>query len=196
MAQGAGPAIALFAPGFFEYEAEGSSLLLTLLRAVGQLSRDDLPTRRGHAGWPTPTPEAQCLGRERLQFGIACVAPDTGPAELTRRWEDLFLSPRALWFRQSLGLDPARVDLRLQGDDVIFSALKPAASGEGVVLRCYNPGDRPADGAVTFGSSVRKVLRVAADERELGELPLAPDGRTASLSLAPGEILSLRLVVP
>jgi alpha-mannosidase len=193
LTQGRGPSLGLLSPGFFEYEADGPSLLLTLLRAVGQLSRDDLPTRPGHAGWPTPTPEAQCLGRERLQFGIVCLSADARPAEMARLWEDLFLPPAALWVRQSLGLDPARLDLRLLGEDLVFSALKPA-EGEGVVLRCYNPGDRAAVGAVAFGTQVGKVMRVAADERELGELPVAPDGRSVSLSLAAGEILSLRIV--
>src|SRR5437899_11827699 len=48
--------LALFAPGFFEYEwTDRGDLLLTLLRAVGELSRADLPTRPGHAGWPSST---------------------------------------------------------------------------------------------------------------------------------------------
>jgi mannosylglycerate hydrolase len=192
--EGGRSSLALLAPGFFEYEADAASLLLTLLRAVGQLSRHDLPTRPGHAGWPTATPDAQCLGHERLQFGIACVPAARHPAELARRWEDLFLPPTALWFRQSLGLDPAQVDLRLLGDGLIFSALKPAADGHGVVFRCYNAGEHHAGGAVTFGDARPQVIRVAADERPLEALPLTPDGRSVSLSLAPGEILSLRIV--
>src|SRR6266480_6540829 len=49
--------LAVFAPGFFEYEWTGrGDLLVTLLRAVGELSRGDLPTRPGHAGWPVSTP--------------------------------------------------------------------------------------------------------------------------------------------
>src|SRR5438132_1287421 len=55
--------LALLTPGFFEYEwTRRGDLVLTLLRAVGELSRGDLPTRPGHAGWPTATPPAQCLG--------------------------------------------------------------------------------------------------------------------------------------
>src|SRR5207247_1382289 len=58
--------LALLAPGFFEYEwTSRGDLLVTLLRAVGELSRGDLPTRPGHAGWPTSTPLAQCPGRTR-----------------------------------------------------------------------------------------------------------------------------------
>ncbi|HEX6105013.1 MAG TPA: hypothetical protein VFZ26_05475, partial [Gemmatimonadales bacterium] len=63
--------VALLAPGFFEYEhTRDGDLLVTVLRAVGRLSRDDLPTRPGHAGWPTATPLAQSLGPDRLQFAL------------------------------------------------------------------------------------------------------------------------------
>ena len=46
---GSGPrGLAIFAPGFFEYELDRKGdLLVTLLRSVGELSRDDLPTRPG-----------------------------------------------------------------------------------------------------------------------------------------------------
>ena len=43
--------LAFLAPGFFEYEhTAGGDLLFTMFRAIGQLSRADLPTRPGHAG--------------------------------------------------------------------------------------------------------------------------------------------------
>src|SRR5207302_6574035 len=61
--------VALLAPGFFEYQwTRYGDLVLTLLRSVGELSRGDLPTRPGHAGWPIATPEAQCLGTSRVEL--------------------------------------------------------------------------------------------------------------------------------
>lgn len=185
--------IAIFAPGFFEYEAEPDSVHVTLLRAVGQLSRDDLPTRTGHAGWPTPVPEAQCLGPERLQLGVMLASPNPSPADLARAWEDLFLPPRALWIRQSLGLEPSEGGIQLHGDGLVFSALKPSSDGRGIIIRCYNPGDQPAAGVIAFDAPVRAAGRVTADEREFGPAPLARDRRTVPVSLAPGEILSLRI---
>src|SRR5260370_15479832 len=64
--------LAVFAPAFFEYEwtAKGD-VLITLLRAVGDLSRGDLPTRPGHAAWPTAIPGAQCLGTSRIELALA-----------------------------------------------------------------------------------------------------------------------------
>jgi mannosylglycerate hydrolase len=185
--------VAVFAPGFFEYEADRTSVLVTLLRAVGQLSRNDLPTRPGHAGWPTPVPDAQCVGPERLQFGVMLTSPDPSWSALARTWEDLFLPPRAVWVRQSLGLEPVAGGLDLRGEGLVFSAFKPSGDGRGAIFRCYNPGELDAAGTLSFGAPVRAAVRVSADERESEPVALAPGRRDVSLSLAPGEILSLRL---
>ena len=87
--------LALLAPGFFEYEwTPRGDLLLTLLRAVGELSRSDLATRPGHAAWPTATLGAQCLGMSRIEVALAPVSAreiergDVLPAV----WEDSALS--------------------------------------------------------------------------------------------------------
>jgi hypothetical protein len=59
-------------PGFFEYrDVRPDAIYLTLLRSVGELSRAGLPTRPGHAAWPTATPGAQERGRHRLELAIA-----------------------------------------------------------------------------------------------------------------------------
>jgi len=83
--------------------------------------------------------------------------------------------------------------VELRGDDLVFSAFKPSADGRSVILRCYNPGDRPAAGVVAFHPPVGAVVRVTADERESGPAPLAANRREMALTLAPGEILSLRI---
>jgi alpha-mannosidase len=50
----------VYSDGLAEYEArEDGSVAITLVRAVGELSRNDLPERPGHAGWPAPVPGAQ-----------------------------------------------------------------------------------------------------------------------------------------
>jgi len=54
-------------------EAEGlpgGQLAVTLLRAVGWLSRDDLALRPVHAGPPFPTPGAQVPGRHRVELSF------------------------------------------------------------------------------------------------------------------------------
>ena len=96
--------------------AEGD-LAVTLLRSVGALSRGDLPTRPGHAGWPVPTPLAQCPGHDRLQLAFCTVtdAQVAQTANLSALWEDLFLPVRPVWLRQASPLNPAISGSRARG---------------------------------------------------------------------------------
>ncbi|MGE0455265.1 MAG: alpha-mannosidase [Vicinamibacteria bacterium] len=77
--------VTAFAAGLQEYEvvesAQGPAIGLTLLRCVGDLSRDDLATRRGHAGPGLATPGAQCLGAHEFHLAFELRgAPPTASA--------------------------------------------------------------------------------------------------------------------
>ena len=189
--------LAVLAPGFFEYEHEsGGDLLVTILRCVGQLSRGDLPTRPGHAGWPTPTPGAQCLGRERIQLALAAV--EAGEVErvapLAALWENAFIPPRAIWHRQAGTLEPVGIDLRLEGEGLVFSSLKPAeGDGRRLVFRCYNATGTQVEGRLVGKSVLDSVERTLADEREGERLALDHGGRVVRFSAGAHEIVTLLL---
>ncbi len=189
-----GRGLALLAPGFFEYELDRrGDLLLTLLRSVGQLSSDRLPTRPGHAGWPVATPLAQCLGVERLQLGITPITETelAGGTTVPELWEDLFLPLRGVWLRQASPLAPASVDVRLEGYGLVFSAVKPAEAGEEMVLRCYNATGRPTAGLWHFAEPVSSARRARADERVLHDIRLGEGGRIVPFHAAPHEIVTI-----
>jgi len=186
--------IALLAPGFFEYEwTAGGDLVYTLLRCVGELSRGDLPTRPGHAGWPTATPLAQCLGQSRLDLALAPVSQ----AELERGdvlpalWEDAFLPLRGFWLRDAVDLAVAAVDVALEGSGLVLSAVKTAQQGSPLVLRCYNATGRPAAGAWRFAEGVKSAHRVRADERESTALVLEGRGKVVRFEAGPHEIVTI-----
>ena len=189
-----GRGLAVLAPAFFEYEwtAKGD-LLVTLLRAVGDLSRADLPTRPGHAAWPTAIPGAQCLGSSRIDLAIAPVS--TSEVErgdvLPQLWEDAFLPLHGLWLRDAATLTPAPVNIALEGSGLVFSALKPAQIGSPMVLRCYNATSRKAAGAWRFGNGVKTAHRVRADEREAVALVLEQRGNIVRFVAEPHEIVSI-----
>ena len=188
--------LAILAPGFFEYEhTPGGDLVVTLLRCVGQLSREDLSTRPGNAGWPTATPGAQCIGSERLQLALAPVTAEhlDNAAPLSELWEDAFVPPRAIWLRQATELDPPPTALRLEGEGLVFSSLKPAAEGDGIVFRCYNATGSAVAGRVVFAGPVTDVARVRADEREPEPLPLSDSGLSVRFAAGPHEIVTLLL---
>jgi 2-O-(6-phospho-alpha-D-mannosyl)-D-glycerate hydrolase len=188
--------LAVFAPGFFEYEWTGrGDLLVTLLRAVGELSRGDLPTRPGHAGWPISTPLAHCPGQSRVELAVAPVSQaevERGDA-LTSLWEDAFLPLRGFWLRDAEDLAPTPVDIVLEGSGLVLSAVKPAQQGSPLVLRCYNATDRKVAGAWRFGAgdSVKSAHRVRADERESVALVLEGRGKTVRFVAEPHEIVTI-----
>jgi alpha-mannosidase len=75
--------------------------------------------------------------------------------------------------------DPFEPPLALEGD-VVFSCLKGAEDGRGVVLRVFNPGPE----AATVGVRGARLRKIRLDEElDLGESP----------ALAPGEIATFRL---
>ncbi len=193
--------LALLAPGFFEYEwTSGGDLLVTLLRAVGELSRGNLPTRPGHAGWPTPTPSAQCPGRHRIELALVTVREEEltggGGHAVLAHWEDAFLPLSGHWIPDAGPLTPAPVDIALEGAGLVLSAVKPAqagggGSGGGLVLRCYNATDAKTAGAWRFGEGVKSAHRVRADERDSVALVLEGRGRTVRFVAGPREIVTI-----
>ncbi len=185
--------LAVLAPGFFEYElAAGGDLRVTLLRSIGQLSRADLPTRPGHAGWPAPTPDAQCLGPDRLQLAVVPVTGGEVRAGtvVPELWEDVFLPPRAIWLRQATPISPADWDVVLEGPGLVFSAAKPAEDGDWLVLRCYNVLASPVEGAWRLGRRIARAMLTRADERGARELGLAGDGHLVPFHAGPRAIVT------
>jgi alpha-mannosidase len=176
--------IALLTRGLPEYEARaskgGSELCLTLLRCVGLISRAAgmISTRPVAAGPPVPTPEGQCLGRHVLEYAIQFGADDLDDVALLRASQDY----RAHFLVTSPGVQ-FEPPLELEGE-VVFSCLKGAEDGDGVILRVFNPGSDATTARVLGAVSAE---RVRLDES--GRAPLA-DG---AVEVGPGEIATLRL---
>ncbi len=182
--------------GLPEYVAassgDGTTLGLTLLRCVGWLSRDDLPTRRGGAGPTMATPDAQCLGTHNYAYSLIPLAD---------RWEDAIaeahhavLPLRALAAEPSEGALPASASfLSLDAPDVVVSAIKGAEDGRGLVARLYNPTDRPASGLLRLLRPVTAVERLDLEERTLETLHSGAETHELALELGPHKIETLRL---
>jgi len=162
---------------------------------VGQLSRGDLPTRPGHAGWPTPTPGAQCLGPDRIELAIVPVTAEEVERgdRLPELWEDAFLPVRGRWLRDAGPLAILGGEIVLEGPGLVLSAVKPAQNGSGVVLRCYNATGRETAGAWRFTEGVKSAHRVRADERESQALVLEHRGRTLRFVAKPYEIVTIQI---
>jgi alpha-mannosidase len=191
--------LAVFAPGFFEYQwTPRGELLITLLRSVGELSKGDLRTRPGHAGWPTPTPEAQCLGSETIEFGIAWVttADLVAPEQLERLWEERFVPPVSRWIRDYAAAAPPLATMMgcaLEGEGLVLSALKPAEDGLGVAARCYNVRPLEVAGRLRSARRLVRARLIRADETTLLDLGLEEKGHAIAFTVGSREMISFRL---
>ncbi len=110
---------------------EEDRLAITLIRAVGWLSRRDLITRGVGAGPDFETPQAQCLGEESFSFMLSVGtngALKPGDAELLRR-PSLFLKGKGQIAEQPLQLEGHEVQIsscRRRGDDIELRLFNPA----------------------------------------------------------------------
>jgi alpha-mannosidase len=169
----AGGGLLVLAPGLHEAGFEQGALDVTLLRAVGWMSRPDLRTRPGRASPSIPVPGAQ-LGRIDARISLL---PD--PGEPVGRWRSAASAARPVVVTAA-GTDPAVAEgiAILEVDGGVATACKPADDGDGVVLRVWNPSDRPVEATVRTATRVW-LRRCRLDEVESDEVEpdgLEPDG--------------------
>lgn len=173
-------AIVLLTKGLPEYEARpGGDLVLTLLRCVGVISRPaGLATRPRAAGPAVQTPEGQCLGRHEFEYALLIDGERLDDLALLRESQDYrycFLTVGG-----GAGFEPP---LALEGD-VVFSCLKGAQDGDGLILRCFNPLTASVRARVTGPFTVARTRLDETDERP---------ARHGPFELGPHEIATLRL---
>uniref|UniRef100_A0A7V4WLK2 Glycoside hydrolase family 38 central domain-containing protein n=1 Tax=Candidatus Caldatribacterium saccharofermentans TaxID=1454753 RepID=A0A7V4WLK2_9BACT len=186
-----GCVFAVFNQGLREYEVRpvegGTCIAVTLLRAVGWLSRDDLLTRKGDAGWSLPTEGAQCPGRHRFRLAVLFGGGKAVDFSLHREAR-LFTNPPLVF--QVPGTLEHPLDgwtlLHCDNPAIVLSALKVREKGEGLVVRLYNPTDVPQRFRVIFRPVVLEVWRLSLLEEE--EERLAVRGNSLEGVLAPYEI--------
>ncbi len=168
----AGRSCVLVSDGLGEYEAlPNGDVAVTLVRAVGELSRPDLPERPGHAGWPVATPEAQQLGPFEATFGFTIRDDPVNVAAIERMADDVLLPLTGTTLRSAMDPPASTRGIALHGDDLVVSAIKPSEDAAGVVLRCRNVGAQPVDGAWTVPAYV-DAWSSHLDERWGATLPV------------------------
>ncbi len=159
--------LAVVSDGLAEGEVTDSgTVAVTLLRAVGELSRGDLPERWGHAGWPAATPEAQMLGPMAAQVSVApaCAWRAGTRHEIEMMVDDVLLPLRGVTLRDAAAVPAAVRGVRLTGRDLAFSACKQSEDGEWMVLRCVNRAAEQRAGAWSVPGVVNEARWARLDE--------------------------------
>ena len=142
--------------GLPEFSASPDGVLaLTLVRAVGFLSRDDLLTRVGGAGPSLSTPEAQCQGEQVCEYAIVPHAADWDLARAHREAHAFNAPPLAVPHRPQSppvprplptaprDLPPDTALIEVEGD-VEVTAVKKAENGDELIVRLLNQSPRTA----------------------------------------------------
>ena len=198
--EGGGHGLALLNKGLPEYAVSPDGRIwLTLLRAVGWLSRDDLTTRQGAAGPLYATPEAQCPGSHTFEYALVPYQSGWSEANLFREAEDYWLPLLAQSVQGLRPSDPEPVPftsfLRLDPPQAVLSCLKPAEDDAGIILRLFNPDPTALTARLTFGLPVASAWQVNLNEEVQAavELETTQAGCKLSLRLEPAEMRTLKL---
>ena len=184
--------ITLYSDGLAEYESmDDGTIAITLVRAVGELSRNDLPERPGHAGWPGPTPAAQCVGPFAGEFAVHLHGPRDAAtsAAIERIADDVLCPPVGFTLRAALALPAPVRGVELAGRGLAFSAMKESDDGQWLVLRCVNVTDEPVDGSWNLPFDVRDASASRLDESPLSELSSA--GRLVAFRARPHDVVTI-----
>ena len=176
----------------------GTELVVTLHRAVGQLGHRDLRTRTMGAGPPVPTPDAQEHGEHLVRLAVRLGDDDAEVVAAAWRWR----SPlRAL---QLAGPPAVPTASGVEVDGGQLSAWKPAADGDGWIVRVANPTSRPREVSARLPvdamivacrldeSAVDRAGSVDTDVERPGPTAL-PAGRPVTVVVAAGGLASWRV---
>ncbi len=187
----AGQGLTLFSDGLAEYEAMEGGIAVTLVRAVGELSRNDLPERPGHAGWPSPAPAAQCIGRFEAHFAVLLHGRRTAAVvhEIERTADDVLNPLAGTTLRSALRVPAPVAGVELSGQGLAVSAVKESDDGHWLVLRCVNLTHEPAAGCWRLPFDPGDAGLARLDETYISKIEC--NGRDVEFTAAPRGIVTI-----
>jgi alpha-mannosidase len=169
-------------------EAGTAALALTLVRAVGWLSRDDLALRLGHAGPPLPTPEAQVPGAHAYNYAAYFHAGSWQQGDVPGATNRYLFAPLVAGFHPGEG-DPASASgPQIDNPRVLLSALY--REEERCYLRVYNCSDALQEARISLtGLPARRARQVTLAGASLRDLAL--EGGAVRVQLRGWEIATV-----
>jgi alpha-mannosidase len=159
--------VTIHSDGLAEYEVDAEGIVwVTLVRGVGQLSRNDIPERPGHAGWPAPTPKAQSRGPFAARLAVQVHGTNSAATlQAIDRESDRFLNPmRGFTLRSTDAELGVAGGIELAGSALSVSAIKESEDGRGVVLRCVNLSEREQPSVWTLPVAIESAHLARLDE--------------------------------
>ena len=187
--------VALLTRGLPEHEVRredgrGTELALTLLRAVGWLSRGDLAVIDHAAGPILPTPAAQELGAHTFEYAVLLHAGDWSEGGVMTAARRYVAPPIAVTPTGRHVTPAARALVEVEPEAVTLSAIYPAETGRGVMARVVNASAAPVQATLRPSFAAREAVAVDPLERETDTAVEWADG-VCRLSLGPWQIATV-----
>ena len=175
--------------GLPEVEVTNSEIVLTLLRSVGWLSRDDFSNRKNHAGPFLETPSAQMLGEWEFDYSI--IAGRDNLSSYQQAWN--FESPlRAVGTGIHAGILPSSGSfVSADNPSYIVSAVKEAENGKGWIVRGYNLDDEDITVKITPWRKFSQANKVNMAEEMVSRLQVERSG-TVIVTARGHEVVTVR----
>jgi len=143
----------------------GVSVAITLLRCIGWLSRDDLLTRKGHAGPPIEAPDAQCLGKHEFHYAIILHKGDWQKNKIWKYAQEFVTPLKGVMTTQHQGeLPEVNSFIEINPDCVILSAIKKAEHNNGLILRLWNISSKKVLSKIKLYKKIKRAELVSMDE--------------------------------
>jgi alpha-mannosidase len=175
-----------------EYELCDSELAVTIVRAVGQISRTDHPYRKVGAGPEIPTPDAQCLGPQEFRFAVLPHDGDWIDGEVleqAERYHHPLVAGRVSGAATGTNDDVQEAGgLEIEGVGVALSALRRRGLWLELRLACLRPNPVTATVSLPGLMSARTADVLGRPGKEIH----VTDG-SFSLALGPWEIRTVQL---
>jgi mannosylglycerate hydrolase len=172
-------------------EKENVEIAITLLRCVGWLSRDDITTRKGHAGpMGIATPEAQMIGMYSFDYSII-------PGD--KNWISSiheaysFNSPlKAINSPVHPGILPCKISfIENQNQDFILTAIKQADDNSDLIVRGFNISSSPIEISIKPWRQFKHAHLVGLDEKIIKSLSISEQGQV-NLLIDGNKIVTIR----
>jgi alpha-mannosidase len=185
--------------GLPEYEVKDNAdrtIALTLLRSVGDISRDDLLTRPGgNAGWAYETPGGQCLGPHTFQYAIAPHRGTWQDAAIQREAHQHNVPCRVVQTSSRPGpLSRTMSFISIEPAVCIITAIKKSETGDAFIVRFYNASDEAVTAQIRVAQPIKSTELTNLNEETLEALMPASE-YTVKVPVGPWEIRTVKFTL-
>ena len=194
--------LAIAVKGLYDYESIMNPLTaepdvcITLLRGIGNMTRENMMQRTERASDPFETPGAQCLGRQTFEWSYLPYAVELNEPAPFRQVADTFFCPPLVHairseYQGGQMMDLSRLFRGLAGN-LCLSAFKSCHDEDGFILRFYeNQGKRVK--AMLNVSGFDSVMLSDMNE-SAGKLLQIVEGHI-TVEVNPHQVMTLKLCV-